>query len=80
MEVIIITASWDVNLGFIKYHCRRLINKGIHCKLTIINGEDSSRELLIKYGARDGIIKVPVVLILSESGVNVIDLHQLRNL
>ena len=80
MEVIIITASWDVNLGFIKHHCRRLINKGIRCKLTIINGEGSSRELLIKYGARDGIIKVPVVLILSESGVNVIDLHQLRNL
>ena len=76
----VITASWDVNLGFIKYHCRRLLNKGIHCKLTMIDDGGSSKELLIKYCARDGIIKVPVVLILSENEVNVIDIYQLRNL
>ncbi|WP_291765559.1 hypothetical protein [Caldivirga sp. UBA161] len=80
MEVMIITASWDVNLGFIKYHCKRLLNKGIRCKLTMINDGGSSKELLIKYGSRDGIVKVPVVLILSESGVNIIDVYQLGNL
>ncbi|WP_291999710.1 hypothetical protein [Caldivirga sp.] len=79
MEVIVVTASWDVHLGFIKYHCRRLLNKGVLCRVIMINDNDA-KELLIKYGVRDGIIKIPVVLILSENRVNVIDVNQLRSL
>ncbi|ABW01633.1 hypothetical protein [Caldivirga maquilingensis] len=79
MEVIVITASWDVHLGFIKYHCRRLLRKGIPCEVTMINNNDA-KELLIKYGVKNGIIRIPTVLVLSKNGVNVIDVYQLRSL
>lgn len=77
MKVIIVTAEWDIHLGLIRHYCSALANNGIDCDLRMIN---EAKDLLIKYGSRDGIVKIPLIIVVNNAEVKVISIDELRSI
>jgi len=40
--------------------------------------EDNAKDLLIRYGVREGIVKIPLILMINSGGVRVISIDDLR--
>jgi hypothetical protein len=77
VEFVIITAQWEVGIGLVRHYCRALINRGFRCRLMMIN-EDNAKDLLIRYGVREGVVKIPLILMINSGGVRVISIDDLR--
>jgi len=77
MMIMIVTAQWDIHLGLLRYYCSMLISKGINCRLIISNGE--VEQLLIRYGTRDGIVRIPLILLINDNA-KVISINELQDL
>ncbi len=68
-EIVVITEEWDINFRELSIACNAL---GSKCKMLSLDSPEAL-DLLLRYGAKDSMVKIP--LILCRSG----DLHNQDN-
>ncbi|WP_069807365.1 hypothetical protein [Vulcanisaeta thermophila] len=61
--VIITTAPWDYHRDELNAVCNELISRGINCRLMDYE-ENEALKLLLKYGIKDGMVRIPSVFII----------------
>ncbi|GEM_PF-4670152 len=71
LKVVVITAEWNFHKKRVEEICRELERQGISC---IVRNYSDELELLIKYCIKNGLIKLPKILVIvNDKVVKVID-------
>lgn len=72
-EVIIITEEWDIHYKKLLHACNRI---GSKCKMLSLESPDGL-DLLLRYGTRNYMAKIPLVLIKRGNSIAKIEVEEL---
>ncbi len=73
--VVVVTAEWDLFRGDAERLCDELSRRHVKCIVKYIDGnvDEETAELLTRYCVRDGMIKIPQVVVFVRNKVVVLD-------
>ena len=75
-EIVVITEEWDVNFRELSIACNAL---GSKCRMLSLDSPEAL-DLLLRYGTRDSMVKIPLILCRSGASITRITIREFLEL